>query len=63
MPNTYGSVPEPQPTLGSLHQCVLALKQGFEILTRQRRPADAGAVTWADLVDLGLIDPSQVPKR
>jgi hypothetical protein len=44
-----------------MRQSVLALKQGFEILTHQRKNAANAAVTWADLVALGLIQQSQIP--
>lgn len=58
------AIPEPSHAIGDLYQAVLALKQAVEILTKQRGPArkaDA-AVTWQDLVDLGLIDADQIPK-
>ena len=59
----YGAIPEPQADVESLRQTVAALKQAVEVLIRQRKPVLAGAVTWGDLVDLGLINPDQVPLR
>jgi hypothetical protein len=47
----------------SLRVVVVALKQAVEVLTRQRKPVSAGAVTWQDLVDLGVITSDQVPTR
>lgn len=62
MPN-YKAIPDPQATPESLQQAVIALKETVEILTRQRRPIANGAVTWQDLLDLGLIVADQVPRR
>ena len=61
--NVYGSIPEPMGDPESLRQAVVTLKHAVEVLTRQRKPASAAAVTWQDLVDLELIDPSQIPAR
>jgi hypothetical protein len=47
----------------SLLEAVSALKQTVETLTRQRKPVSAAAVTWADLVSLGLITPDRVPSK
>ena len=55
------SVPDPQLTLDSHQQVLIALKSNVEILTLQRSPSSAAAVTWNDLVNLGLIKASQVP--
>lgn len=64
MPNRdYGAIPEPMPNLESMRASITALKQAIEILTRQRKPITAGAVTWQDLLDLDLITPDQVPAR
>lgn len=64
MPNKhYNAIPDPGSSPESLRQSVLALKESMEVLTRQRKPVGAGAVTWDDLVSLGLILPSQVPAR
>ena len=64
MPNrSYKAIPEPAATLESLRESLSAAKEAIEVLTRQRKPIEAGAVTWQDLVDLGLIASDQVPTR
>lgn len=57
------AIPVPQQTLPSLQQAVSALKDNVEVLTRTRGPVTAAAVTWQDLVDLGLISADDVPAR
>jgi hypothetical protein len=42
----------------SIPDTIDALKENVEVLTRQRKPIEAAAVTWQDLVDLGLITPT-----
>lgn len=59
----YGAIPEPTADPYDLLEVVKALKQSVEVLTRQRKPVAAGAVTWHDLVALKLITPDQVPLR
>jgi hypothetical protein len=61
--NSYKAIPDPLPDLNSLRETALATKEAVEVLTRQRRPISAGAVTWKDLVDLGLIPLRKVPAR
>lgn len=58
----YGAIPEPRPDIVSLTSTALATKQAVEILARQRKPILASAVTYQDLIDLGLITPDQVPR-
>ena len=58
----FQAVPDPQLTLESLHEVSKALKNNTEILTQQRLPKISSAVTWQDLLALGLITASQVPK-
>lgn len=62
MAQKYPAVPDPISDVNSLRLSVLALKEGQEILTRQRGTRSTSAVTWDDLVDLGLITPAQVPR-
>jgi hypothetical protein len=57
----YPPVPEPSTDLVSLRSTALALKETAEILTGNRGNRSLSVVTWQDLVDLGLILPSQVP--
>jgi hypothetical protein len=61
----YGSIPDPMLNLPSHQDTLTALKQAVEVLTRQRRveQVKASAVTWNDLLALGLIQEDQVPKR
>jgi len=61
--NSYKAIPDPLPELNSLRETCLAMKESIEVLTRQRRPVLAGAVTWEDLVELGLITSASVPPR
>lgn len=58
----YPAINEPTTDGASLRESVLNLKEGVEMLTRQRGDPIASAVTWADLVALGLIDAAAVPK-
>lgn len=63
----YAAIPEPGLSPAGLLEAVRALKQTQEIQTGQRGVTSAGkvnaAVTWSDLVSLGLILPSQVPSK
>ena len=52
----YSSIPDPQPTLEGLQTIVQAIKNNVEILTWQRAPTAAHAVSLQDLLDLGLLD-------
>jgi hypothetical protein len=55
----YPGIPEPNLKPESLHDSALATKQVIEILTGQRGKKADAAVTWQDLLDLGLI--SKIP--
>lgn len=61
----YSSIPEPQASIPSHHEAILALKEAVEVITRQRRREQIAlsAVTWNDLVALGVIERDQIPKR
>lgn len=60
---TQATVPEPYENVSSLRASVMALKELVEGLAGQRGgPVDI-AVTWGDLIDLGLIKPEQVPEE
>lgn len=61
MSRRYPAIPEPLPDLDGLAVAVRELKQAVEILTQQRKPYTLSAVTWQDLVDLGLIGSNRVP--
>jgi hypothetical protein len=55
------TIPEPYETLASLRTSVLANKELTEVLAGQRGNSDDAAVTWGDLLDLGIVKPEQVP--
>lgn len=57
----YPPIPDPAADTVALRSTALALKETAEMLTRQRGDRSLSAVTWQDLVELGLILPSQVP--
>lgn len=57
----FSSVPEPVATVDSHQATLQSLKANVEILTQQRKPKSSAAVTWQDLVDLGLIQASKIP--
>ncbi len=54
----YAAIPDPKAELESLRQSVLALKQTVEVLTQQRAPLNAAAITYQDLIDIGLLNRS-----
>lgn len=56
-------IPEPSKDPEALRLTTQSLKEGVEILSGQRGTKHNAAVTWQDLVDLGIILPSQVPKK
>lgn len=58
----YPSIPSPQADLVALRSTGEALKETVEMLTLQRGSHLNGAVTWQDLIDLGLALPTQVPR-
>jgi hypothetical protein len=59
------AIPDPQPTLASLVLVTTALKEAVELLTNQRMHGQesVAAPTWAELVNLGVVDEGSVPKR
>jgi hypothetical protein len=59
----YPPIQEPTTDPQSLRDSVLSLKQGFELLSHQRNNPLVAAVTWADLLALGIITAAQVPKK
>lgn len=59
----FPSIPEPRPEPNVLAECMRAVKQIAEVLTRQRGKPAQSAVTWQDLVDLGLITADRIPKK
>lgn len=73
---TVQTIPEPTEDIPSLRRTALATKEIVETLTGQRGqdeyvPTNHGpmktglldkAVTWRDLVDLGIVRPEKVPQ-
>lgn len=59
---TQVTIPEPYTNVESLRASVMALKELVESLAGQRGDRDDVAVTWSDLVAVGVIKPEQVPK-
>lgn len=55
------AIPVPYETPHSLRVTAMALKERVEVLSGARGSARDMAVTWDDLVELGLIKPDQVP--
>jgi hypothetical protein len=58
----YPAIPEPLAEINSVRDTSAALKETVEVLTQQRGVRSLSAVTWQDLLALGLIKVDQVPK-
>ncbi len=63
MPIRFPSVGEPTTDTNSLRDACVAMKEGYEILTRQRGDPNMSSVTWGDLVALGLVSADKVPEK
>lgn len=59
----YPAIPDSSTDPIALRNTDLAIKETIEILTRQRGNPLYAAVTWNDLVNLGLITAAQVPPK
>jgi hypothetical protein len=57
----YPAIPEPDTSPVALRSSILSLKEGQEVLIGVRGDRKFSAVTWSDLVDLGLIKASDIP--
>lgn len=57
----YPSIAEPLAEINSVRDTAAQLKETAEILIGQRGTRSLAAVTWQDLLALGLIKPDQVP--
>lgn len=57
------TIPEPYQELGSLYRTAVTTKELVEDLAGQRGTVGSSAVTWDDLVRLGLIAKERVPKK
>jgi hypothetical protein len=55
-------IPDPARSVDGMFETVTTMKQAVETLAGQRRGSRSeSAVTWQDLVDLGLIEALQIP--
>lgn len=57
----YPAISEPNTDPVALRAAILSLKEGQEVLVGVRGERKYSAVTWSDLVDLGLIKESDIP--
>jgi hypothetical protein len=62
MASKFPVIPDPTTDPNALRVTSMALKESVEILTQQRGTRSLSAVTWQDLVELGLIPASRAPK-
>lgn len=62
MAQRYPSIPDPSLDPEALRRSDIALKETIEIMTGVRGSRLDAVVTWQDMINLGLIVPSQVPK-
>jgi len=58
----FPAIPEPVAEINSVRDTTAALKETIEVLTQQRGTRSFSAVTWEDLLALGLITPDQIPR-
>lgn len=60
--SAFPPVPEPQRSEHSHQETLLALKEGYEVLTRQRNKQVAlkSCPTWEELIELGVVSVDQV---
>jgi hypothetical protein len=49
MADEYGAIPDPRPTVESLHEAVTAMKQMLEVMIGQRGTGNSKAVKQSDL--------------
>jgi hypothetical protein len=60
--NRRAAVPEPYEDVKSLFRTCMAMKELTEELAGQRGDPRNAAVTWQDLIDLGLVKPAEIPQ-
>ena len=56
------SIPEPNENLPSLRSVAVATKELVETLAGQRGDPRDVAVTWGDLINLGLVTKQDIPR-
>lgn len=58
----FAAIPDVGSTPEGMRAALAAVKANVELLTQQNpRAKSAAAVTWQDLLDLGLIEANQIP--
>lgn len=57
----YPPIPEPTTNPEAMRTSMMAVKETLEIMTQARGNRTDSVVTWQDLVDLGIIVPTQIP--
>jgi len=57
----YPPIPDPSLDPEALRRSDIAIKETLEIMTGQRGNRGDSCVTWQDLVDLGIVLPTQIP--
>lgn len=57
------AIPDVLPNIPSHQQAILSLTEGYQELTRQRGAYQGWAVTFQDLIDLGLATQQQVEEH
>lgn len=57
------AIPEVQPTVESLYQVAVKLKEGYENMSRQRGVNYTWPVTFQDLIDMGVITTEQMNEQ
>lgn len=60
---TQVTIPVSYETVSSLHATVSAMRELVEALAGQRGGPSDVAVTWGNLIELGLIKPEQIPEE
>jgi len=58
----YPAIPESSTDTNSLRRADEAMKETLEIMLGTRGDRGLSMVSWQDLVDLGLILPTQIPR-
>ena len=57
------AVPDMQPTVESMYQGIIRLKEGYENLSRQRGEPSRWPVTFQDLIDMEVITQEQMNEQ
>jgi len=64
VPKKFPGIPDPSRSVDGMFETVTTMKQVMETMAGQRRGSrPQSAVTWQDLVDLGLIEELQIPSE